>query len=165
MPSLNQNFTRLEHDTFMLTFTPTDGTISSANWAFWWGLSDNNTPIPNTDLLLQSFRTNTLGDGLDAYNNTTDCDSTASQLSITQTNPISANTLFVKGRVQNNEINILMEHGIFSQFNVGEYYHELVLMEVENISGTLTAFQCRSHVAATGMLTIDNSTFTNRTYR
>lgn len=165
MPSLNQNFTRLEHDTFMLSFIPTDGTLSSNNWAFWWGLSDNNTSIPGTALLLESWRTNTLGDSLDIYNNTTDCNNTASQLNISQTNPISSNTKFIKGRIQNNEINILMEHGTFSTFDVGEYYHELVLMEVEFSAPNYIAYQCRSHVAATGILTINNSTFTNRTYR
>ena len=58
-----------------------------------------------------------------------------------------------------------MEHGTFSTFDVGEYYHELVLMEVEFSAPNYIAYQCRSHVAATGILTINNSTFTNRTYR
>ena len=171
MPSLNQDFTRLEHDSFVLQYSPTDGTISSNDWSFWWGLSDNNTSTPTSNLLIESWRVDASGDFSNGvYDNTTDCSSTATQLANTFPSPAPTTApFFLQGRINTTGPYILLQYGIFKELSVGEYYHELVLMPIIlNTTPTPnepTAYQCRSHVAATGILTVTNSTFTNRTYR
>ncbi len=170
MPSLNQDFTRLEHDSFVLQYSPTDGVISSNNWSFWWGLSDNNTSTPTNNLLIESWRVDYLGDfGNGVYDNTTDCSTTtADQLANTYPSPApTVAPFFLQGRINTTGPFILLQYGIFKELSVGEYYHELVLMPivVTTNPSVKTAYQCRSHVAATGILTVTDSTFTNRTYR
>ncbi len=167
MAAFNQDFTRLESDTYQLQFIPTDGVVTPTTYAAWWGVSDTDSAVVNSAPLLQGW-TFGAGAGITAYNNTLGCSSgaTVNQLNIAPTAAQQANLVNVVIDGTNNKIRITM---IRSKSNLitpnGTYYHELVLMNVTPIGGVVTALQCSSYVAATGFITYENSIFTNRTYR
>ena len=169
MPAFNQDFTRLENDTYQLQFLPTDGVVTPTTYAAWWGVSDTNSAVVSSAPLLQGW-TNTMNGtiDLDAYNNTLGCSDGASVnlLAISPTTPEQASLVNVVIDGTNNRIRIQMVVNKSELITPnGTYYHELVLMNVANIAGTLTALQCSSYVAASGFITYENSIFTNRTYR
>ncbi len=155
MPSLNQNFTRLEHDDFVLEFTSVDSilnpSVGATAYAAWWGLSDTADATGN--LLLSSW-----SNAISSYNvanSYPDCsDSGADAL-------IPANAPFTV-EVYETKVLVVLEYATFDDIGTGEYYHELVLMKVD---GNNIAHQCQSHVAATGLLTVNGSLFTNKPYR
>ena len=159
MPALNQNFTRLESDSYVLEFTPTDGVISLATYAGWWGVSDTDTAAGS--LLLKGWTNESNGSiSLNGYNATGGCENTPSQGTL----PLNGTGADVNVRIftSENKIRILMDQSIQDLITPnGTYYHELVLMKV----ASNTAYQCISHVAASGFITVENSIFTNRTYR
>jgi len=165
MPQLNQDFTRLEHDSFVLQFTAVDGTLNDGTapeYAAWWGLVGGNPPTPTGTPDLQAW-TNDVGTfGIDAY------DASTTYCSAGGTNTLSPTAGQINAAVGASTVTIQLNYTNFSTLNDGDYYHELVLMKVE-LSGinpnVYTARQCRSHVAATGILTIKESSFTNKPYR
>ena len=159
MPALNQNFTRLESDSYVLEFTPTDGVISLATYAGWWGVSDTDTAAGS--LLLKGWTNESNGSiSLTGYNATGGCENTPSQ-PVLQLDGTGAD-VNVRIFTSENKIRILMDQSIQDLITPnGTYYHELVLMKV----ASNTAYQCISHVAASGFITVENSIFTNRTYR
>ena len=169
MPVFNQDFTRLESDTYQLQFLPTDGVVTPTTYAAWWGVSDTDSAVVSSAPLLQGW-TNTMNGSidLDAYDNTSGCSDGASvnQLDISPSAGQQSTLVNVVIDGTNNKIRIQMtvEKAELITPN-GTYYHELVLMNVANIAGTITAFQCSSYVAASGFITVENSIFTNRTYR
>ena len=160
MPALNQNFTRLESDSYVLEFTPTDGVITSSTYAAWWGVSNTDTAAGS--LLLKGWTNNSNGSipGLTSYDSSNSCENTPSSGTL----PINGTGSDVNPKINNNDNTIRI---IISQAQQdlitpnGTYYHELVLMKI----ALNTAFQCISHVAASGFITVENSIFTNRTYR
>ncbi len=169
MPSLNQNFVRLEHDSFVLEYTSTDGILNSSllsnpSYAAWWGLSDTNTPVVNTGLLLSSWSNNLAPNAIDSYSVSTTwpgCSQTPSSAALV---PSSAPFLV---SVLETKVLVALQYTHFKDVPLGDYYHELVLMKV-NIQGAQAqaiAHQCQSHVAATGILTVNESLFTNNPYR
>ena len=163
MPQLNQDFTRLEHDSFVLQFTAVDGTLNDGTapeYAAWWGLVAGSSPTGTPDL--QAW-TNDIGTfGVDAYNaDTTYC-------SAGGTSTLSPTAGQIDAAVGASTVIIQLNYTNFSALDDGDYYHELVLMKVELTDtnpNEYTAYQCRSHVAATGILTIKESSFTNKPYR
>lgn len=166
MPSLNQNFTRLEHDSFVLEYTSTDSILNTSspnpNYAAWWGLSDNNTPVVTSNLLLSSWSNNTSPYAIDSYDVSSgypDCSA------ITADALIPGNAPFLV-EVYETKVIVLLQYDDFKDVPLtpGDYYHELVLMKVVNGANSV-AHQCRSHVAATGILTVNGSLFTNNPYR
>ena len=159
MPALNQNFTRLESDSYILEFTPTDGAITSATYAGWWGVSNTDTAAGS--LLLEGW-TNTLNGSisLNGYNASGGCENNPAQGAL----PIDGTGADVNVRIfdSENKIRIIIDQSTQDLITPnGTYYHELVLMKV----AANTAYQCISHVAASGFITVENSIFTNRTYR
>tara|TARA_R110000822_G_scaffold66374_2_gene162092 strand:- start:352 stop:861 length:510 start_codon:yes stop_codon:yes gene_type:complete len=169
MPAFNQDFTRLESDTFQLQFLPTDGVVTPTTYAAWWGVSDTDSAVVSSAPLLQGW-TNTMNGAidLDAYNDTSGCSNGASvnQLEINPTTPEQASLVNVVIDGTNNRIRISIPVEKFELISPnGTYYHELVLMNVATIGSTVTAFQCSSYVAASGFITVADSIFTNRTYR
>lgn len=164
MPSLNQDFVRLEHDSFVLEYTSTDSILNaSANpnpsYAAWWGLSDTNNAAGN--LLLSSWSNNTSPYGIDSYDVSSgypDCSTTGNAIAL-----IPQNAPFLV-EVFETKVIVLLQYSDFENVPTGDYYHELVLMKVVN-GVTSVAHQCRSHVAATGILTVNESLFTNNPYR
>lgn len=161
MPALNQNFTRLESDSYVLEFTPTDGTVSLLTYAGWWGVSNTDTAAGS--LLLEGWTNTSNGSiSLNGYNASTagGCENTPTQGAL----PIDGTGANVNVRVigSENKIRIIMDQPAQDLITPnGTYYHELVLMKV----AANTAYQCISHVAASGFITVENSIFTNRTYR
>lgn len=159
MPALNQNFTRLESDSYVLEFTPTDGVITSQTYAAWWGVSDTDTAAGS--LLLKGWSNTSNGaiTGLTAYNSSGGCQGTTSEtLSIGGTGS-NVNPKIINA---DNVVRILISQAQQDLITPnGTYYHELVLMKI----ASSTAYQCISHVAASGFITVENSVFTNRTYR
>lgn len=160
MPALNQNFTRLESDSYVLEFTPTDGVVTSATYAAWWGVSNTNTAAGS--LLLKGWSNTSNGSisGLTAYNSSGGCENTPSSGTL----PIDGTGSNVNPKIINadNVVRILISQAQQDLITPnGTYYHELVLMKVTSNQ----AFQCISHVAASGFITVENSVFTNRTYR
>tara|TARA_B110000211_G_C13984505_1_gene511052 strand:- start:597 stop:1079 length:483 start_codon:yes stop_codon:yes gene_type:complete len=160
MPQLNQNFTRLNSDTFVLQFIAVDGTLNNASlqYAAWWGLVSGTDPTGTPDL---EAWTNNVGSvyGITSYDvGTTYCDTAATPLTVGSTQ--------INAAVGTSTVTIQLNYTNFSALTDGDYYHELVLMKAQNLGGgTRTAYQCRSHVAATGILTVKESLFTNRPYR
>ncbi len=162
MPQLNQDFTWLEHDSVVLQFTAVDGTLNDGNapeYAAWWGLVANSSPA-GTPLLLQAWTNNVGTMGVDAYDvSTTYCSDTGATQLIPTAGQINA-------AVGASTVTIQLNYTNFSPLIDGDYYHELVLMKVSLSAGpTYTAQQCRSHVVATGILTIKESSFTTKPYR
>ena len=159
MPALNQNFTRLESDSYVLEFTPTDGVITSSTYAAWWGVSNTNTAAGS--LLLKGWTNASNGaiSGLTEYTSTGGCENVPSQGTL----PINGTGSDVNPKISlDNTLRIIISQAQQDLITPnGTYYHELVLMKVA--SGT--AYQCISHVAASGFITVENSIFTNRTYR
>ena len=159
MPSLNQDFTRLESDSYVLEFTPTDGVITGTTYAAWWGVSNTDTAA-GTGLLVEGWTNNSNGTiPLTSYNSTDGCEGTPSF-----TFPIDGTGADVNVRINDsdNKIRIIIDQSTQDLITPnGTYYHELVLMKV----AFNTAYQCISHVAASGLITVENSIFTNRTYR
>jgi len=154
MPSFNQNLIKFEHDEFLLEYTVTDAstTLGSSNYAAWWGLS--NTSTAAGELLISGHTIS----GISTYNKsqaTSDC----SAGSATGLNPGNNNGIPVS--VFDYTITVSLAYTVFEGVNNGDYYHELVLMDKV---GT-TAYQCRSQVVATGILTVNQSLFTNYSYR
>jgi len=160
MAALNQNFLRHEHDgDFSLIFTVTNGgtTLGSSNYCAWWGVGNNEDPNSVTSILLQGHTTT----GVNSYNiavSTEGCSSTPSG------GALSATTSDVTVAVTNTQVKCTIGYDDFASLNDGSYYHELVLMERTTESGG-TCYQCRSQVVATGVLTIEQSLFTNRPFR
>ena len=158
MPALNQDLIRLENDSFVLKFTATDGTIGS-NYAAWWGLSDSATAVVNSSPLIQAWtKSSGGGENVSSYSATTgngcSAGGTFTLNASDSSNPAAqVFTNFV-------QIQILNEN-VFDAVPDGDYYHELVLMDVESNVG----MQCKSHVAASGILTVHQSIFTNKPYR
>jgi len=163
MPQLNQDFTRLEHDSFVLQFTAVDGTLNDGigpEYAAWWGLVAGSSPA-GTPLLLQAWTNDLAAFGIDAY------DASDTHCSVNNTaNELVPNAGQINAAVGASTVTIQLNYTNFSPLNDGDYYHELVLMKVLASAGPIyTAQQCRSHVAATGILTIKESSFTNKPYR
>ena len=160
MPALNQDLIRLENDSFVLKFTATDGTIGS-NYAAWWGLSDNATAVVNSSPLIQAWTKNGGGgETVSSYSATT---SAADGCSAGPTNTLNASDSDnPAAQVFTNFVQIqILNTNVFDAVPDGDYYHELVLMDVESNVGK----QCKSHVAASGILTVHQSIFTNKPYR
>lgn len=160
MPSLNQNFTRLEHDDFVLEFTSVDSilnpSVGSTAYAAWWGLSSTSDATGN--LLLSSWSNGTAPNAISSYNIANqfpDC-STSGAFQL-----IPGNAPFLV-EVYETKVVVVLEYATFDDIGTGEYYHELVLMKVDSSN---IAHQCQSHVAATGLLTVNGSLFTNKPYR
>ncbi len=169
MPAFNQDFTRLESDTYQLQFIPTDGAVTPTTYAAWWGVSDTDSADYSSAPLLQGWTNNMNGaTDLIAYNNTLGCSdgATVNLLDISPSNEEQADLVNVVIDGTNNKIRISIPVNKSELITPnGTYYHELVLMNVTTISGVVTALQCSSYVAATGFITYENSIFTNRTYR
>lgn len=148
MASLNQNLIEFEHDAFYIRYTVVDTATSLTSYAAWWGLSNNNTPFGS--ILLQGFSS---GTGWNVAINAEGCSGAATDLdSITEDFTVI---------VGNYTIDVPLIYADFEQVNDGEYYHELVL--IPTTAGT--KYQCRAVVAATGILTVKQSLFTNYAYR
>ena len=167
MPAFNQDFTRLDSDSYQLQFLPTDGVVTTTTYAAWWGVSDTDSAVVSSAPLLQGW-TNTMNGSidLDAYDNTTGCTSgeTVELLDISPTSTTNLVNVIIDGTNNRIRIQMTVDKSELITPN-GTYYHELVLMNVATIGSTVTAFQCSSYVAASGYLTYENSVFTNRTYR
>lgn len=168
MPSLNQNFVRLERDSFVLEYTSTDSILNSSllptpSYAAWWGLSDTNDATGN--LLLSSWSNHLSPNAIDSYSISTTwpgCSQTPSSAALVPSSaPFTVEVFETK-------VIVLLQYTHFKDVQPGDYYHELVLMKV-NIEGSnpalSVAHQCQSHVAATGILTVNESLFTNNPYR
>jgi hypothetical protein len=159
MPQLNQDFTRLEHDSFVLQFTAVDGTLNvggNPEYAAWWGLVAGTSPTGTPDL--QAWSNDLSPYAIGAY----DASTTFCSLAATGLTPGASQ---INAAVGASTVTIQLSYADFSTLNDGDYYHELVLMKVSYINPNYTAHQCRSHVAATGILTIKESSFTNKPYR
>jgi len=169
MPSLNQNFVRLEHDSFVLEYTSTDSILNSSllptpSYAAWWGLSDTSDATGN--LLLSSWSNDLSPNAIDSYSISTTWPGCSQSLpSSAELDPSSAPFTV---EVFETKVIVLLQYDHFKDVPLGDYYHELVLMKV-NIQGSSPALsvahQCQSHVAATGILTVNQSLFTNNPYR
>ena len=156
MAIFNQDIVKFEHDSFSLQFTITDATsnITSATHCAWWGLGNNSNINSVTSLLLQGHTiagtsTYTISVGASGCSNTPaggslNPSSTAVPVTIT-TNTVTCN----------------LSHTLFSAIADGSYAHELVLMDKVSAE----CFQCRSVVASVGVLTVNESMFTNFIYR
>ena len=157
MPALNQDLIRLENDSFVLKFTATDGTIGS-NYAAWWGLSDNATAVVDNAPLIQAWtKSSGGGENVSSYSATT-----GNGCSAGGTSTLDAGATGPAAQVFTNYIQIqILNENVFDAVDDGDYYHELVLMDVESNVG----MQCKSHVAASGILTVHQSIFTNKPYR
>lgn len=172
MPSLNQDFVRLEHDSFVLEYTSTDSILNSSllstpNYAAWWGLSDNDTPVVTNNLLLSSWSNHLNPNAINQYSVSTTFPGCSQTPLAGALNPSAAPTgLTVE--VLETKVIVALPYSYFKDVPTGNYYHELVLMKVA-LEGSnpalVTAYQCRSHVAATGILTVNESLFTNNPYR
>ena len=164
MPSLNQNFVRLEHDSFVLEYISTDSILNTSttnpSYAAWWGLSDTNDATGN--LLLETWSGTGLY-GIDSY----DVSSGYPDCSTSGLTPFSPSLQPFTLIVFETKVIVLLQYSDFENvpLDPGDYYHELVLMKVVNSGGNSVAHQCRSHVAATGILTLNGSLFTNNPYR
>lgn len=153
MPALNQNFIKFERDNFSIQWTVVDATtiLGSNNYQAWWGLSDNNTPDYAFAPLVER-RSNFSGITFDTSTDPEDCSTTATSISGVTTG-ITVGTYTVT---------LNLDYATMSTIDPGDYYHELVLMP--RTSGGLV-YQCRSIVSATGILTINESMFTEYSYR
>jgi len=156
MAIFGQNLTKFEHDSFALEFTITDATttITSTTHCAWWGLG-NNSDINNcTSLQLQGHTIS----GTNTYNidiGTSGCSDTPAGSSL---NPSSTS---VNVTLTNNTVTCNLSYSLFNAIADGSYAHELVLMDKVGTE----CFQCRSVVASVGILTVNESMFTNFIYR
>ncbi len=155
MPALNQNLTKFEADAFTLQFIVIDAaqTLGISNYCGWWGLGNANSASSSTNTLIQG---NSIGGGI-SYNvtvNEAGCSDTASTLS-SSTSPQCTVT------IGDTTVSVNIPYTTFDDVSPGNYYHELVLMDrVSNV-----CYQCRSQVVASGILTVNDSLFTNYVYR
>jgi len=150
MPALNQNLIIYDNDTIVLSFTVVDATttLGSTNYAAWWGLANADNVYDSTALELEAFSNITY----DVTAGVNDCSSnTATQLLSSTLSP----------SITNYSVNIALTWTQTNGLSPGDYYHELVLIPRISTIG----HQCRSTVAASGILTVEGSMFTNRPYR
>lgn len=157
MASFNQNIVKHEHDgDFDLVFTVSNSgtSLSSTNFCAVWLMLDTETVTPSSNILIFAGGPNSHSSG--NYNvsaGTSDCSSTATLLS-TETRDITIGSF-------TNQITISFEYNNMTPIDDGSYYHELILLK--RISSV--CYQCRSQVVATGLMTVNQSLFTNKGYR
>lgn len=159
MPSLNQDFTRFERDEFILRFTVTDAvtTLGNSSYTAWWGLS--NTDEADGGVQISGHTTTNEYSSLTGYDisvNASGCSTNTGMSTLSYDTPED-----VTVKVYDYYVEVTINLDNLTGVTDGTYYHELVLMP---IVGT-TAYQCRSTVAATGILTVKDSQYTNYSYR
>lgn len=155
MAIFEQNLTKFEHDTFILEFIITDSTttITQNTHCAWWGLGNNSNVNSCTSLLLQGHSTNCSTYDITVGPN--DCSQAPAGSNLNpSSSPISISVL-------TNVVRCSLTYDIFDGISDGSYAHELVMMD----KGGSTCFQCRSSVASVGILTVNESMFTNYVYR
>ena len=160
MPVLNQNFTKFEHDAFVISYTVIDAStaLGNSNYCGWWGLGDASTIDSSTSIILQghSIQTTTSYITTVGTSNGTGCQSTPSGGTL---NPSSSPDALVT--ISDFTVNVSLSYTQFDGITDGDYYHELVLMDkVSN-----DCYQCRSQVVSSGVLTVNQSLFTEYIYR
>lgn len=158
MPILNQNFTKFEHDTFVIQYTVTDAstTLENSNYCGWWGLGNASTIEDSTSIELQGHSIASTDSYNIAQTNTgTGCHDSPNGGALLTTNlgPVVAISTFT--------VLVSLSYDLFDDIADGQYYHELVLMDkVSSI-----CYQCRSQVVSSGVLTVNQSLFTEYSYR
>tara|TARA_Y100001972_G_C7660549_1_gene333084 strand:+ start:826 stop:1299 length:474 start_codon:yes stop_codon:yes gene_type:complete len=157
MAIFNQDIVKFEHDAFSLQFIITDATttITSTTHCAWWGLG-NNSDINNCASLLLQGHTIANISTYDISTGVNDCSQSPDGSSL---NPSATS---VPVTITNNTVTCTLSYSLFSTIDDGSYAHELVLMDKTNNN---TCHQCRSVVAAVGILTVNESMFTNFVYR
>jgi len=151
MAALNQDLIKFEHDSWVLRFTVTDASTPLTNYSAWWGLSDDNTPFGS--VLLEGWESGGTGN----YNVVANAEGCSSN-TVTNLGGATKDFLIIMGTYT---IDVPLVYDDFELVGDGDFYHELVLIpEVSSIR-----YQCRSVVAATGLLTVRESMFTNYIYR
>ena len=157
MASFNQNIVRHEHDgDFDLVFTVSNSgtSLSSTNFCAVWLMLNTSTVTASSTILIYAGGPNQ--NTADKYNVTADasnCNSTATKLS-TETRDINIGAF-------TNQITIPFTYSTMQPINDGSYYHELILLK----RSSDVCFQCQSQVVATGLMTVNESLFTNEGYR
>lgn len=156
MAIFGQSLTKFEHDAFVLEFTITDATINitSTTHCAWWCLGNNSDVNSVTSLLLEGQTIS----AVNAYNisvSADGCSATPSGGSLSHTTSSPSVTLTT------NKVSVNLTYDLFDNIADGSYAHELVLMD----KSSTTCYQCRSTVAAVGVLTVNESMFTNYIYR
>jgi len=156
MAIFGQNLTKFEHDAFTLEFVLTDASINinSTTHCAWWGLGDDSDINSCASLLLQGHSTSNVST-YDISVDANDCSQTPTG------NALSTTTSAISITMLTNTVRCSLSYSVFDNIADGSYAHELVLMDK---SGS-TCFQCRSVVASVGILTVNESMFTNFVYR
>ena len=155
MPALSQNLTKFEADSFSIEFIVIDAaqTIGFSNYCGWWGLGNASSALSSTTTLIQG---NTIGGG-SSYNvtiNEAGCSASATQLNASSSPGCTIG-------IGDTTVTVNIGYSQFENISPGDYYHELILMDRE----TNVCYQCRSQVVASGILTVNDSLFTNYVYR
>jgi len=159
MPILNQNFTKFEHDTFVIQYTVTDAstTLGNSNYCGWWGLGNASTIDASTSIELQGHTISATNSyNIDENTSGTGCHDTPSGDTL---DPDS--NLGPVITINDFTVNVSLSYTLFADIADGQYYHELVLMD----KVSLVCYQCRSQVVSSGVLTVNQSLFTEYIYR
>lgn len=160
MPVLNQNFTKFEHDTFVISYTVIDAstTLGNSNYCGWWGLGNASTIDASTSIVLQGHTISATNSyNIDQTTTGTGCHGVVAAEDIldpdSNTGPVIT--------INNFTVNVSLSYNLFDDIADGQYYHELVLMD--KVSSV--CYQCRSQVVSSGVLTVNQSLFTEYSYR
>jgi len=159
MPSLNQNFIKFEHDYFIIRYNVVDATTSLGinNYAAWWGLA--NSDNASSGVFKEGWTTDIGPSPISAYDVTAGPDGCSSNDATPLTYDVNGEITYVN--VFDFHVDVIVNLDTLTDVTDGDYYTELVLMPMlANV-----AYQCRSTVAATGILTVKDSMFTAYPYR
>ena len=157
MASFNQNIVRHEHDgDFDLIYTVSNsGTVLGAsNFCAVWILLDTDTVTGSSNIEKLGYSVSQNSSNFDVTNDSANCSASGATNLGTQTRDIAVT-------LSNSQVIVPFTYSIFSDIADGSYYHELIL--TKKSSGV--CYQCQSQVVATGLLTVEESLFTNKSYR
>ena len=157
MASFNQNIVRYEHDgEFDLVYTVSNsGTIlsSTSMCAVWLLLNTDSVTTSSTlEIIGSSVILNVANFNVDQ--NGANCSASAVKLSTTAASSVTVG-------ITSTSITVPFTWSIFQALDPGDYYHELVL----TVKSSGVCYQCQSQVVSTGLLTVEESLFTNKQYR
>lgn len=154
MPSLNQNLIKFEKDYFIIRYNVVDATTSlgTNNYAAWYGIANGTAA---SDGILKEGWTTTVGPSpITSYNVSIGPDGCSSTSATALTAGTAGDITYVN--VFDFHVDVIIDLFTLNTITDGDYYTELVLMPmVSNV-----AYQCKSTVAATGILTVKDSMFT-----
>lgn len=158
MASFNQNIVRYEHDgEFDLVYTVSNsGTILSntSMCAVWLLLNTDSVTSSSTLKIIGSSVSLSSAANFNVDQNGANCSASAVKLSTTTASSVTVG-------ITSTSVTVPFTWSIFSALDPGDYYHELVL----TVKSNGVCYQCQSQVVSTGLLTVEESLFTNKQYR